>query len=121
MRFLVLGAGALGGYFGGMLLRGGAEVDFLVRPKRAAQLAERGLVIKDPAGDFTTPVKTLSAGDIDGPYEIVFLACKAYDLDRIEAIAPAVGAERRGVEVPILRAALCNLQVAELRRQQPAA
>jgi 2-dehydropantoate 2-reductase len=34
MRYLVLGAGALGGYFGGMLLKGGADVTFLVRPKR---------------------------------------------------------------------------------------
>jgi len=93
MRFLVLGAGALGGYFGGMLLRGGAEVDFLVRPRRAAQLAERGLVIKDSAGDFAASVKTLRAGEIDSPYDVVFLTCKAYDLDSaIEAIAPAVGA-----------------------------
>jgi 2-dehydropantoate 2-reductase len=46
MRFLVVGAGALGGYFGGRLLRGGAKVEFLVRPRRAAQLADRGLVVK---------------------------------------------------------------------------
>ena len=45
MRFLIVGAGALGGYDGGMLLRGGADVTFLVRPRRAAQLAERRLVI----------------------------------------------------------------------------
>ena len=44
MRFLIVGAGALGGYYGGMLLKGGADVTFLVRPARAARLAERGLV-----------------------------------------------------------------------------
>jgi len=43
MRFLIVGAGALGGYYGGMLLRGGADVTFLVRPRTAARLAERGL------------------------------------------------------------------------------
>jgi ketopantoate reductase len=46
MRFLVLGAGALGGYFGGMLIKGGADVTFLVRPARAVQLKRDGLVIK---------------------------------------------------------------------------
>ena len=92
MRFLVLGAGGLGGYFGGMLVRGGADVSFLVRPRRAAQLAERGLVIKEPAGDLVTPVRTVAAGAVDGRYDVVLLTCKAYDLDSaIEAIAPAVG------------------------------
>ena len=37
MRYLIVGAGALGGYFGGLLIKGGADVTFLVRPKRAAQ------------------------------------------------------------------------------------
>ena len=46
MRYLVLGAGALGGYFGGILIRGGADVTFLVRPARAAQLRRDGLVVK---------------------------------------------------------------------------
>jgi 2-dehydropantoate 2-reductase len=92
MRFLVLGAGALGGYFGGLLLQGGAEVAFVVRPRRAAQLAKSGLVVKTPAGDIKCPVNTLLAGEIDGHYDVVLLACKAYDLDSaIEAIAPALG------------------------------
>ena len=46
MRFLVLGAGAIGGYFGGKLQNGGADVTFLVRPKRAKQLADNGLVLR---------------------------------------------------------------------------
>ena len=50
MRYLVLGAGALGGYFGGMLLKGGADVTFLVRPARAAQLRRDGLVVKTQDG-----------------------------------------------------------------------
>ncbi len=92
MRFLILGAGGLGGYYGGMLVKGGAEVAFLVRPRRAAQLAERGLTVKSREHDFKSPVKTLLAGTIDGPYDVVLLACKAYDLDSaIADIAPAVG------------------------------
>ncbi|MBR0969880.1 hypothetical protein JQ572_04780 [Bradyrhizobium japonicum] len=62
MRYLVLGAGALGGYFGGMLIKGGADVTFLVRPARAAQLERDGLVIKTRAFRFsqnqTEPVET---------------------------------------------------------------
>jgi 2-dehydropantoate 2-reductase len=82
VRFLIVGAGALGGYCGGMLIKGGADVTFLVRPRRAAQLAERGLVIKRAEDEFVTPVKAVSAGAIGGgPYEVVVLACKAYDLD----------------------------------------
>ena len=94
MRYLVLGAGAIGGYFGGMLLRGGADVSFLVRPKRAAQLAERGLVVKAPDGNIECSVRTMLSGEVDSHYDVVLLACKAYDLDSaMEAIAPALGSE----------------------------
>jgi 2-dehydropantoate 2-reductase len=94
MRYLVLGAGGIGGYFGGMLLQGGADLSFLVRPKRAAQLAERGLIVKTPGGDIECSVKTMLSGEVDGHYDVVLLACKAYDLDdAIEAIAPAIGAD----------------------------
>ena len=94
MRMLVLGAGALGGYIGGKLLKAGvAEVDFLVRPGRAEQLREHGLMIREPAGSFGLPVRPLSAGALGGAYDVVLLACKSYDLDSaIEAVAPAVGA-----------------------------
>jgi 2-dehydropantoate 2-reductase len=51
MRILVVGAGAIGGYFGGRMLQAGADVTFLVRPKRAAELAAAGLVIKSPLGE----------------------------------------------------------------------
>jgi 2-dehydropantoate 2-reductase len=94
MRFLVLGAGALGGYFGGKLVQGGADVEFLVRPKRAAQLAERGLVVEAHEGEIRTPVKTLRTGQLTHSYDVILLCCKAYDLDEaIAAVAPAVGAE----------------------------
>jgi ketopantoate reductase len=65
MRFLVLGAGAIGGYFGGKLQKGGADVTFLVRPKRAAQLADRGLVLKAQDGEIRVPAKAVQAGQID--------------------------------------------------------
>lgn len=91
MRLLVLGAGALGGYFGGRALERGLDVAFLVRPRRAAQLAARGLEVKSTLGDIARAVTTL---DKAGPgFDAVLLSCKAYDLDSaITAIRPAVEA-----------------------------
>lgn len=93
MRILVLGAGAIGGYFGGRLLEAGRAVSFLVRERRAAELAADGLVIDSPAGSYFRPAPpTLLAGDIAAPFDLVLLACKAYSLDdAIAAVAPAIG------------------------------
>jgi 2-dehydropantoate 2-reductase len=94
VKILILGAGAIGGYVGGRLHQSGADVTFLVRPARHAALARDGLVIKSTKGDVTQKVKTVSSGGEGGPYDIVLLTCKAYDLDSaIEAVAPAVGPE----------------------------
>jgi 2-dehydropantoate 2-reductase len=92
MRILVLGAGAIGGYYGGRLAESGADVTFLVRPRRAQQLAERGLVVRSPLGNIERRVTTVLAGSVRETFELVLLSCKAYDLDgAIEAIAPAMG------------------------------
>ena len=95
MRILVVGAGAIGGYFGGRLLEAGRDVTFLVRPRREAQLAKTGLIIKSPFGDFDRPnPPTISAQELDQPFDLIILSCKAYDLDgAIYSFAPAVGAD----------------------------
>ena len=102
MRYLILGAGALGGYFGGMLLRGGADVTFLVRPARAAQLKRDGLIIKtQDGGELRTQARAVQQGELDGTYDVVLLTCKAYDLDSaMDAILPAMG--EQSVIVPVL-------------------
>jgi len=93
LRILVLGAGGVGGYFGGRLVEAGGDVTFLVRERRAAELAADGLVIKSPCGDAALRVKTAQSGEALTGYDVVLLACKAYDLDSaIESIAPAMGA-----------------------------
>lgn len=99
MRILVLGAGALGGYFGGRALERGLDVAFLVRPRRAEQLARDGLVVESAFGEIRRPVTTLAAA---GPgFDVVLLAAKAYDLDSaIAAIRPAV--EAGAVVLPVL-------------------
>jgi 2-dehydropantoate 2-reductase len=92
MRILVVGAGAVGGYFGGRLLEAGCNVTFLVRPKRAAQLAETGLVIKSRFGDVTLKAPpTVQASELRGEFDVVLLSCKAYDLAAaVDSFANAV-------------------------------
>ncbi|HXN88012.1 MAG TPA: 2-dehydropantoate 2-reductase N-terminal domain-containing protein, partial [Methylocella sp.] len=93
MRILVVGAGAIGGYFGGRLLQAGRDVTFLVRPKRAMELARDGLVIKSPNGDVTLKdPPTVQADKLAQKFDVVLLSCKAFDLDdAIKSFAPAVG------------------------------
>ena len=101
MKILILGAGAIGGYVGGRLHQNGADVTFLVREKRLEALQRDGLVIKSTKGDITQKVKAVTKGSQGGPYDIVLLTCKAYDLDSaMDAIAPAVGANT--TVVPLL-------------------
>src|ERR1700733_6349040 len=93
MRILVVGAGALGGYFGGRLLQAGRDVTFLVRERRAAQLAKTGLVIKSKLGDANLPnPPILKAAALRQPFDLILLSCKAYDLaSAADLFAPAVG------------------------------
>ena len=106
MRILVVGAGATGGYFGGLLARAGRDVTFMVRPGRAEALRETGLTVTGAAGEWTikpdvvTPEelatdRPAAAGDgtpRDSPYDVVLLSVKAYSLDdAIDDLAPAVG------------------------------
>jgi 2-dehydropantoate 2-reductase len=92
MKALILGAGAVGGYWGARLTQAGTDVTFLLREKRAAKVKAEGLVVKSPKGDATVPVKVVTKGSEGGPYDIVILACKAYDFDSaMESIASAIG------------------------------
>ncbi len=93
MKLLILGAGAVGGYWGARLHQSGADLTFLLRDKRAEKVRKEGLVVKSPKGDAVVPAKVVTKGGEGGPYDVIVLACKAYDLDSaMAAIAPAVGA-----------------------------
>lgn len=101
MKLLVLGAGAVGGYFGGRAAAAGVDVTFLVRPRRRAQLERDGLRIESPHGDVTLRVQAVEASDVRPIYDYVLLSCKAYDLDTaMDAIAPAIAPHT--VIVPLL-------------------
>jgi 2-dehydropantoate 2-reductase len=93
MRILIVGAGAVGGYFGGRLAQAGRDVTFLVRPRRAEQIQAQGLrILSRYYGDFTVRPKTITAAQIASPYDIIFLSVKSYGLAAaIHDFAPAVG------------------------------
>lgn len=93
MKILVVGAGAIGGYFGGRLLEGGQDVTFLVRRARAEALARNGLRIRSAMGDADLAAPpTVQANALSGAFDLIILACKAYHLQQaIDDMAPAVG------------------------------
>jgi 2-dehydropantoate 2-reductase len=93
MRILMVGAGAIGGYFGGRLLDAGRDVTFLVREARAQELERDGLIVRSPLGniEYLSPPQVMAAM-LDTPFDLIVLSCKAYDLDTaMESFAPAVG------------------------------
>jgi 2-dehydropantoate 2-reductase len=93
MKILVVGAGAIGGYFGGRLLQAGRDVTFLVRPRRAAALEKHGLSIRSRFGDFHAPTPPLVTEErLAERFDLVLLSCKAYDLEgAMTSFARAVG------------------------------
>jgi 2-dehydropantoate 2-reductase len=94
MRILIVGAGAVGGYFGGRLAQAGRDVTFLVRPSRAKQLRQDGLRIISPHGDAVITPKLVTTEELDTPYDLIFLSVKAYALEAaINDFAAAVGPE----------------------------
>ena len=94
MKILVLGAGAVGGYFGGRMAQNKADVTFLVRPARAERLAKDRLRIASRFGDAKLEVKCVTQDRVKPEYDVVMFTAKAYDLaSALEAIAPAMGAK----------------------------
>jgi 2-dehydropantoate 2-reductase len=92
MRILVIGAGAVGGYFGGRLAAAGRDVTFLVRARQAEVICEHGLRIVSPHGNLTLHPKLILAHEIAGFYDLIILCVKAYSLDAaISDFAAAVG------------------------------
>lgn len=92
MRILIVGAGSTGGFFGAKLAKARRDVTFLVRPQRLTQLQQHGLCIKSPAGDIQIEPQLITAAQIQGPFDIVLVAVKAYALESaLEDMSGAVG------------------------------
>jgi 2-dehydropantoate 2-reductase len=103
MKLLMLGAGGVGGYFGARLHEGGADTTFLVRPKRAQILRERGLRLYGVRGELhiKEPKLLVSGEPATQSFDAVIVSCKAYDLQSsIDAIRPYVGEQT--LVVPLL-------------------
>ena len=102
VKILVVGAGAVGGYFGARLLEAARQVTFLVRARRAAQLQRAGLMVRTPEGDlhFDSP-PTVDTAHLQASYDLILLSCKAYDLEScIADFSP--GMHERTLVLPLL-------------------
>ncbi len=116
MRFAIIGAGAVGGYFGARLLRAGHDVTFLARGTHLAAIRERGLKILSPSGDFIVQARAESVPSQVGPVDVVVLAVKTYDnttaLPTVKTLLSQSGSEavvlplQNGVDSPGELAAL---------------
>jgi 2-dehydropantoate 2-reductase len=94
MRILIVGAGAVGGYFGGRLAEAGRDVTFLVRAKRAEELKAKGLQIVSRFGNLSLHPETITADRIAGSYDVILLGVKSYSLPAaMNDFAAAVGPE----------------------------
>jgi 2-dehydropantoate 2-reductase len=94
MRILVVGAGAVGGYFGGRLMQAGRDVTFLVRAQRAEQLKTRGLQIISPHGNLQLQPELIGSAELHEPFDVILLGVKSYALaGAMNDFAPAVGPE----------------------------
>ena len=100
MKILVLGVGGIGGFFGGHLHEIGADVTFLVRPKRRALLQANGLRIISPLGNLNLDPKLVLSDELKPVYDIILISCKTYDLD--QAIIDLRSTKGRGIIIPFL-------------------
>jgi len=100
MRLAIIGAGAVGGYFGGMLAKAGEDVVFIARGKHLEAMRTRGLTIRKPEGSFTFPVQV---SDQPVKADVLLICVKTYDTDA--ACAPWKGS---GATVVTLQNGLGN-------------
>jgi 2-dehydropantoate 2-reductase len=100
MKILIVGAGGIGGFFGAKLQQAGADITYLLREKRQKLIQQQGLMIETPKGSFTIQPKTVLADQLEPVYDLIILACKAFDLD--DSLKSIAKASTRGVILPFL-------------------
>ncbi len=92
MKFLIAGAGAIGGYIGARLARAGEEVTLFARGPHLRAMQEKGLRVVSPDGDFMARPRVIESLADAGPVEVIFLAVKAHGLTSIAPqIKPVIG------------------------------
>ena len=118
MKIVFVGAGAVGGYFGGRMAQAGFDVSFFLRPDSAVQLRTRGLRLISPAGDFKLPVPKVIEAGAEAPFpDVLFVACKAEHVRQAAELASYLVGEstvviplQNGVDAP---ATLCQVLPAD--------
>ncbi len=92
MKILIVGAGGIGGYFGAKLIQVGADITYLLRPKRHEYIQANGLTIETPRGSFVLHPKSITLDQLESIYDLVILAPKAFDLanclNELEKVGP---------------------------------
>lgn len=101
MRIAVLGAGGVGGYFGGLLARAGHQVALLARGAHLEAIQQRGLEVRTPEETFTAAVEAVGDPEALGTVDLAVIAVKGYSLPEI-APAARLLAQRGAVIVPLL-------------------
>lgn len=93
VNVLVMGSGALGGYYGGLLARAGHDVTFIVRPSRLQELRRDGLRVESAiSGDFTIPGTFAASCEGRREVDLVLFCVKSFDTEAAaEVIAPCIG------------------------------
>lgn len=94
MKVTVVGAGGVGGYFGGRLLQVGVDVTFVARGAHLEALNADGLHVRSILGDFTVPVRATDDPASSGAADYVLVTVKSYDTDRVASmLGPLAGDE----------------------------
>ena len=100
MKILILGAGAIGGFFGAHLMKSGANVSFLVREKRIDELKKSGINIFSINGELKVNPKLLDKNLSGQHFDVIILTNKSYDL--IESISEIKPYVNKTVIIPLL-------------------
>jgi 2-dehydropantoate 2-reductase len=100
MKILIVGAGGIGGFFGAKLEQAGADITYLLREQRQRLILDQGLTIETPKGSFTIHPKTVLADQLQPVYDLIILACKAFDLD--DSLKSIAKASSKGIILPFL-------------------
>ena len=92
MKVGVMGAGSIGGYFGGMLARGGHDVTMIARGEHLAAIRSNGLRMQTEAGEFVVRCEATDRPEEVGPVDLALLTTKTYhNVEAVPAMAPMIG------------------------------
>lgn len=97
MKVTVVGAGGVGGYFGGRLALAGVDVSFLARGEHLDALRSDGLRVRSVRGDFEVSVTATDDPASIGEADYVLVTVKSFDTDRVASLLPSLVGEGTAV------------------------